>query len=63
MKFDDLYPAANPGIAVSANLVMTLHEEQEMPCFVCGDSTSWFHREFIIHLCSEACLQTYLSLN
>ena len=63
MKYDDKYPVAKPGIKVSPNLVVTLHEEQARPCFVCNEETRWFHRDIIIHVCSEECLEQYLRAN
>jgi len=63
MKFDDKYRDAEPGVKVSVDLVMTLMEEQARPCFICGDETHWFHRESIIHICSEECLEQHVLAN
>jgi len=45
MKFDDQYPDAQPGIPPRPNIVMSMGDNQERPCNVCGDATRWFHRE------------------
>ena len=44
MKFDELYPDAQPGIPPARNVVLALHEDQERPCVACGEVTRWFHR-------------------
>jgi hypothetical protein len=63
MKFDELYPDAQPGIPPARNVVLALHEHQERPCVVCGEVTRWFHRELIVHICSQECVETYVSQN
>jgi len=63
MKFDEVYPDAQPGIPPARNVVLALHEHQERPCVVCGAVTRWFHRELIVHICSQECVETYVSQN
>jgi hypothetical protein len=63
MKFNELYPNAKPGIPPARNVVLALEEKQERPCVVCGEVTRWFHRELIVHLCSEECVQSYVRQN
>ena len=63
MKFDELYPDAQPGIPPARNVVLALHEYQERPCVACGEVTRWFHRELIVHIYSQECVEAYVSQN
>ncbi len=56
MNFDDRYPDAKPGEAMSENIVRSLHKEQERSCSVCNEPTRWYHRELLVHVCSEECV-------
>ena len=59
MKFDDKYADPEPGIASSAFIVFSLEAHQARPCEECGEQTRWFHRELIVHLCSEECVEAF----
>ncbi|MCB9924406.1 MAG: hypothetical protein H6822_19665 [Planctomycetaceae bacterium] len=63
MKFDAKFPDAHPGIPPIPNVVKSLYEHQERPCRVCEEPTRWFHRELIIHVCSEECINKFLQQN
>lgn len=63
MKFDERYPAAQPGEAMSQAIVRSLHAEQERPCSVCREPTRSFHREFLVHVCSEECVSRLVEQN
>ena len=63
MKFDEVYPDAMPGVPPAPNVVPVLREEQVRPCSVCGEPTRWFHRELILHVCSEECVRQLVEQN
>ena len=44
------------------NVVLAQREDQTWPCVICADMTRWFHRDRIVHLCSQECASIHAEL-